>query len=213
MKRGLLALTLILLSLGCGSKTPFSRGASSLGDNPLVPQKPTDPVAQTLDPQMFQQVILPNLNKDCASCHDNKADTFLKAQALVVTGKATESALYLKATGLQSHPKIWSEDSIEAQVLKSWIQGGQLAAETEPVPEPVDSEAFFVQSVAPLLKQDCASCHRGRDGYTQAKQFIQPGSAEQSQLYLRASGTRHRKIWAPESSQLATLKQWIDSEQ
>lgn len=211
MKLGLLGIALSLLFLGCGSKTPFSRGSSALADNPLLPQKPTEPVVQTLDSQMFEQSILPNLKKDCESCHENKADTFLKAQALVMIGKATESVLYLKATGLQSHPKIWSQDSIEAQVLKSWIQGGQLAVETDPAP--ADSEAFFVQSVAPMIKKDCASCHRGRDSYSQAKKFIQPGMAEQSQLYLRASGAGHRKIWAPESLQLATLKQWIESEQ
>lgn len=200
------SLLLVFFALvGCGARDPFSRGDSK---SVITAQSSELTKPKTLSAEFFVKEVHPVLSRDCTSCHGHPASTFEEAQALVVAGKPEQSLLLTKATGKSQHPKRWEATSAEVLLLTAWITGAKI--DSPPFQE--GPEEFFNKAVKSYLQQSCTDCHESRDTYAEAKSLITPGSAEQSVLYVKASGVRHRKVWSKDSQQLGALKKWIELE-
>ena len=97
------------------------------------------------------------------------------------------------------------------------IQNGSLIELPKPGETPVDQpaegpQAFYERAVKPLVEKSCDKCHDGRSQYSEAKSLIVAGQPEQSELFNKASGMSHRKVWSKESQELAVMKKWIQLE-
>lgn len=220
MKTLMVLIALNFVLVGCGAKDAFERGHA--GANTGFSTKPdpgtggggggggggTKPVA--LSKALFEQTVLPVLENSCAKCHDNPAPTFEEASKLVVLGHPEKSPLLQRAFGQLGHKKRWEATSAEAVVVKTWIMGGEI--DMVPAEEKQSGENFFNSAVKPIIASTCTRCHEGRDEYAEAKSLIKPKAPNESQLYLRPSGVKHRKIWAADSKELATIKAWIELE-
>lgn len=129
---------LILTQIGCGSETPFKRGANPfagvpplgpLSENPPPgPKEPPDPrpdpkpnpndqpisepiVAVELNQPYFNSKVRGLIEESCTMCHDNPAPDYVTAVTKVVFGKPDESPLYLAGSG-KFLPSGWKHKNI-----------------------------------------------------------------------------------------------------
>lgn len=136
-----------LIQFGCGSETPFKRGANSIVTPPPVapfsgrsepPPPPAPP--KGLNKEFFDQKVLKGFQVNCIYCHNgikqvHVADTFETASKNVVVENPDKSNLYLAASGQKvgnkNHkPVAWGDDPAEVENLnnlKAWIMGATLA--------------------------------------------------------------------------------------
>lgn len=118
MKKNFVFMFVLSLSFGCGTDTPFKRGApsDSGGSGQGV-------AADGLSAEYFQTRLAPLLSSSCAGCHDNPAPTLEAASDLVVPGNPDSSLLLMKASGQGGHEEVWSASSEEYVTLRAWILG------------------------------------------------------------------------------------------
>lgn len=95
-----------------------------------TPPTPPDTSPTSLDPEYFNEVVLPIIERDCTMCHDGYATSFDDALNWVVIGKPDESALVL--IGMNKYAKrqhtvrrAWKANSVELAVIKNWINGAK----------------------------------------------------------------------------------------
>ena len=73
-----------------------------------------------------------------------------------------------------------------------------------------DPRIIFQSVILPRLETSCSSCHDNKaPDYDSALSRVVPGRPEESSLYLKATGSGHRKVWAPESQEALDLAEWI----
>lgn len=220
--------------IGCGSKVPFTRGASIQNEENKLSGTTAAPSAAD-----FERYVLPVLEQNCTSCHGNPAPDYATALSIVKVGRPAESDLYLKATGQKSHRKILTIESQQARNIEDWINSSPTAATPPPVdiaptpaapqtpvtPQPVLGgsacvtvtetgkqvcEDAFKENVLPNLVKSCDRCHDNPAGdYKTALTLIKPGFPLESQLYLVATGKSHKKVWAVDSDGAKSLEVWI----
>jgi hypothetical protein len=113
-----------------GEKPPNPAPAPNSDENPnptptpVPAPQPEPPSPQALDPQEFNQNVLPMLQKKCDVCHENPAPTFERAEKLAVFQDLKNSELYQYATGSNNrHSVILKAGSAELLILTNWIQG------------------------------------------------------------------------------------------
>lgn len=71
-------------------------------------------------------------------------------------------------------------------------------------------ESDFTANVLPALKESCDRCHENpAPDFKVALMMIEPGDLNKSLLYVRAIGSRHRKVWDPSSAQAKKMEEWI----
>lgn len=121
MKKNLALLFVLGFVFGCGTDTPFKRGAPS-GDNGGSGQ---GTAASELSAEYFQARLAPLFSSSCAGCHDNPAPSFEDASNLVIPGNPDSSLLLMKASGQGGHEEIWGASSEEYATLKAWILGAE----------------------------------------------------------------------------------------
>ena len=76
------------------------------------------------------------------------------------------------------------------------------------------SRAVFEQQLLPAFqKSKCTMCHAHITGsYETALNWVVIGAPQNSPLYIKAVGHKHKAIWQPESSEAQLLYQWILAE-
>jgi hypothetical protein len=80
-----------------------------------------------------------------------------------------------------------------------------------PTPPPALSKTFFDENVLPALVKSCDSCHDNpAPDFNEAKKLVVFKKPNDSVLYTKAAGTGHKKIWKPDSAELAVLATWIN---
>jgi hypothetical protein len=195
-------LTSFMLLIGCGTSTPFERGAKKDGQGP----NPVGESGVELDEQAYMEKIFPLLERDCTGCHGNPAPDFNRAKAIAVFKRPNESAIILRPTGTE-HEVIWAAGSPELALVTKWIMG-------EPITDALPTaKELFEKNVLPNLQTSCARCHANpAPDYATAKTKIVPKDATNSILYQMATGVGHRQIWLPTSDKAISMKDWIDHE-
>lgn len=77
--------------------------------------------------------------------------------------------------------------------------------------EPALSKTFFEANLLPALNRDCAMCHDNpAPNFEAAVTLVVFKKPDESELYLKATGTRHRKVWQKDSAEAAVLVNWIN---
>lgn len=88
--------------------------------------------------------------------------------------------------------------------------GGNALGEAGVSIAPLDPSYFSAQ-VLPKLQNSCNGCHANpASDYAKASALVKSGSASESKLYQRVSGTNHGAIWPKGSKENETLRRWIE---
>ncbi len=213
--------TLFLIS--CGRSNSFhQRGVVKIEDlkEGLIIQQ-----SIVLDNEYYEKNVLPVLENHCIDCNDNSSTDFDKDQTFVVLESSDQNELMLKVMGPPGdHTVVLQRDSAEVAILLNWINGASLSVTSttttssttttlDPVPTPISPEDFFKTNMLPLLERDCKKCHAnpGSD-YAKAKSKITAKNESKSVLFVKASGTGHKKVWPVGSAESDILKAWINIE-
>jgi hypothetical protein len=112
-----------------------------------------------------------------------------------------------------SHPFERGHNSDGGSAPLSAPKEGEVPRPPAPVEQGLD-KVFFETNLLQAFERDCKMCHSNPAGtFDDAAKLVVFKKPEESELLLKATGSRHRKVWAADSAEAAVLTSWINGAQ